>query len=77
MSKPGKKSKKYLRKVAVAERYSIDERTVDRMAVDGRLPAPVYRGKFPLWDEDQLDASDRAAALLPRPVRPAKTASAK
>jgi hypothetical protein len=62
------KPKKYLRKKAVAERYSVDERTVDRMRVDGRLPPPMYRGKFPLWDEDALDASDRQAALLPRPT---------
>jgi hypothetical protein len=26
-----RKSKKYLRKKAVAERYSVDERTIDRM----------------------------------------------
>jgi predicted DNA-binding transcriptional regulator AlpA len=61
------KSKKYLRKKAVADRYGVAERTVDRMAADKRLPPPMYRGKFPLWDEDALDASDRAAALLPRP----------
>jgi hypothetical protein len=39
------------------------------MKLDGRLPPPIYRGKFPLWDEDALDASDRAAALLLRPTR--------
>lgn len=72
MSKPGKKPKKYLRKKAVAERYSVDERTVDRMASDGRLPPPFYITKFPLWDEEALDASDRAATLQPR-----KTASAR
>jgi predicted DNA-binding transcriptional regulator AlpA len=67
VSNPSKsKSKKYLRKRAVAERYSIDERTVDRMARDGRLPAPIYRTRFPIWDEDALDASDRAATLQPR-----------
>jgi predicted DNA-binding transcriptional regulator AlpA len=69
VNKPTKhKPKKYLRKKAVAERYSVDERTVDRMAEDGRLPSPQYRGRFPLWDEAALDASDRAAALLPRPT---------
>jgi hypothetical protein len=67
------KSKKYLRKKAVAERYSCDERTVDRMAEDGRLPPPdFYNGRFPLWGEDTLDASDRAAALLPRPAARAR-----
>ena len=39
--------KKFLRKQAVAERYSIDERTVDRMKDDGRLPEPHYRGRWP------------------------------
>jgi predicted site-specific integrase-resolvase len=54
-------STKFLRKAAVAERYGVNPRTVDRMWRDGRLPAPVYRGKFPLFDEADLDAADRAA----------------
>jgi predicted site-specific integrase-resolvase len=62
-------SKKFYRKQGVAERYSVDPRTVDRMFHDGRLPPPVYRGRIPLWDEDELDASDRAAALMPRPAK--------
>ena len=71
MTKHKHKSKKYLRKTAVAERYSVDERTVDRMKNDGRLPPPdFYNGRFPMWGEDTLDASDRAAALLPRPTPP-------
>ena len=57
------KSKKYLRKKSVAERYGVHERTIDRMARDKRIPPPFYRGKFPLWDEDALDASDREATL--------------
>jgi hypothetical protein len=65
------KSKKYLRKKALAERYSCDIRTVERMRHDGRIPPPMYRGRFPLWDEDALDASDREAALLPRPTHAA------
>jgi hypothetical protein len=61
-------AKKYLRKRAVAERYGgISFRSVERMVSDGRLPPPHYRGRFPLWPEDELDASDRAAALAPRP----------
>jgi predicted DNA-binding transcriptional regulator AlpA len=63
-----KKPKRFFRKRAVGERYGVNDRTVDRMAIDGRLPRPIYRGKFPLWDEDELDASDRAAALS-RPPR--------
>jgi predicted DNA-binding transcriptional regulator AlpA len=61
------KSKKYLRKKAVAERYSCDERTVDRMKLDGRIPPPIYLGnKFPLWEEAALDESDRKAVLAGR-----------
>ena len=64
--------RRYLRKKAVAERYGVHERSVDRMKNDGRLPPPdFYNGRFPLWGEDTLDASDRAAALLPRPTRAA------
>jgi len=54
--------KRYLRKGQVAERYGITTRSVDRMAEDGRLPAPVHLGKFPLWDEARLDEHDRALA---------------
>jgi predicted DNA-binding transcriptional regulator AlpA len=59
-------SKKFLRKQSVAERYGVDERTIDRMKADGRLPKPVYRGRLPLWDEDELTKSDRAAAVATR-----------
>jgi predicted site-specific integrase-resolvase len=61
--------KQFLRKNAVAHRYGINVRTVERMTKDGRLPLPIFRGKFPLWDCEELDASDRAAALAPRPVK--------
>jgi predicted DNA-binding transcriptional regulator AlpA len=59
------RSKRYLRKTAVAERYSVDERTVDRMAKDGRIPAPKYLpgSRIPIWDEDGLDANDRRATV--------------
>ena len=62
-------SKRFLRKQGVALRYSVNTRTVERMIEDGRLPAPVYRGRIPLWDEALLDASDREAAKLPRPAK--------
>jgi predicted DNA-binding transcriptional regulator AlpA len=54
--------KQFLRKEQVALRYQITERTVDRMAEDGRLPPPIKLGRFPLWDRDQLDARDEASA---------------
>jgi predicted DNA-binding transcriptional regulator AlpA len=61
---PTAKSRRFLRKRQVAARYGVDERTVDRMAKDGRLPAYIYLpgSKLPLQDEDELDARDDAAA---------------
>ena len=64
------KSRRYHRKRGVAERYDVSERTVDRMARDGRLPPPdFYRGKIPFWGDDTLDSNDRAAALAARPAK--------
>jgi len=61
---------KWLRRKSVAERYEVDERTVDRMREDGRLPKPMYRGRFPMFNEEELDASDRAARVRqPNPSR--------
>jgi predicted DNA-binding transcriptional regulator AlpA len=59
-------AKKYLRKRAVAERYGITPRSIERMAADGRLPEPEYPvGRLPMWDEQKLDEADRAATLRP------------
>lgn len=62
-------AKKYLRKADVAARYAVDDRTVDRMKRDGRIPPPKYlpNSRIPLWDEGELDLNDRAATLVPRP----------
>lgn len=68
---------KFLRKRAVADRYGITDRTVERMVDDGRLPAPIYRSRMPLWRESELDESDRAAALAPRQKCAAVDAAAK
>jgi hypothetical protein len=61
-------SRKYLRKHGVAERYSVDKRTVDRMAIDGRIPPPKYLpgSRIPIWEESELDQNDRKATLTPR-----------
>lgn len=59
----------FLRKAAVAARYGITQRSLERWTKDGRLPCPTYRGKIPLWREADLDASDRAATAAPRPKR--------
>jgi hypothetical protein len=65
-------AKRYLRKKAVRERYgNVCDRTIERAVIDGRLPPPEFPfgNKIPCWDEDRLDASDRAAALAPRPSK--------
>jgi hypothetical protein len=55
------KKRRYSRKRAVATRYKVTTRTIDRMARDGRLPAPEYPlgPKLPLWNDAKLDAHDR------------------
>jgi predicted DNA-binding transcriptional regulator AlpA len=65
-------SEQFFRKRAVAQRYSVDPRSVDRMWRDGRLPAPEYLGRLPIWRESKLDANDRAATRR----RPAKNSPA-
>jgi hypothetical protein len=69
--------KQFLRKKDLAKRYGgITERNIDYMVKDGRIPAPFYRGRFPLWDPDQVDAADRAALVASRPPGKLKTATA-
>jgi hypothetical protein len=64
------KPKRWLRKRQVGERYGdVDDRTVDRMKLDGRIPPPTYFGRIPMWAEDELDASDRQATRT-RPAAP-------
>jgi|GEM_PF-6338071 len=54
------KGRRYLRKGAVAARYGIHERSVDRKAANGALPKPHYPvgDRLPLWDEQELDDHD-------------------
>jgi hypothetical protein len=56
------------RKSSVAERYDCDERTVDRMSRDGRIPPPHYYpgSRIPFWFEEELDEADRRATRVPR-----------
>jgi predicted DNA-binding transcriptional regulator AlpA len=63
-------AKNYLRKRGVAERYSVDVRSIDRMSRDGRIPPPKYLpgSTIPLWLESELDANDRKATLTSRRV---------
>jgi predicted DNA-binding transcriptional regulator AlpA len=57
--------KQFLRKRRVAKRYGVVERSVDRMAADGRIPKPIYRGRIPLWDEALLEEYERRAVIIP------------
>jgi hypothetical protein len=56
---------KYLTTKQVAERYSIDPRSVQRRAKDGLLPPPKYFAtRFPRWDIAELDENDRKLASV-------------
>jgi hypothetical protein len=50
-----------LRKKQVAERYGHTVRTIERWWRDPSLgfPQPIYIGKNPLWDLEELEAFDR------------------
>ena len=52
----------FLRRRAVADRYQINLRTLDRWVADGKLPRPSFRGRIPLWNVASLDEYDRRAA---------------
>ena len=56
-------SKKFLRIKQVADRYGVHSRTVPRWVKDGRIDPPIYRGKFPLFDEELLEARERRAIV--------------
>ena len=58
-------SKKFLRIKQVADSYGVHSRTVPRWVKDGRIDPPIYMGKFPLWDEEKLEARERAAVISP------------
>ena len=56
---------KYLTTKQVAERYSIDPRSVQRRVKDGLLPPPKYFAtRFPRWDIAELDENDRELASV-------------
>jgi predicted DNA-binding transcriptional regulator AlpA len=58
-------TRKYSRKRAVAQRFSVSERTVDRYVAEGRLPRPVYLpgSRIPLFEETALEEFERLAAV--------------
>jgi hypothetical protein len=59
-------TKRWLRKRQVRERYgNVVDRTIERAVRDGRIPPPEYpfNNKVPFWDEQRLEAHERAAAM--------------
>jgi hypothetical protein len=65
-------AKKFLRRSAVADRYDIGERGVDKWVREGKLPAPVYLAgsRTPLWDLDELVENERDR-MRTKPVKQA------
>lgn len=56
--------RKFLTKRAVAQRYSVTPRTVERWAQTGALrPADQTINNRPYWSEDGLDADDRQRTI--------------
>jgi hypothetical protein len=62
-ARPADPHSDWLRKSAVASRYNVSERTVDRKVKKKLLPPPEFPlgGELPLWRRRQLDAHDEAA----------------
>lgn len=49
------------RRKALADYWGVSERTVDRMARDGRLGPPKYVGvRTPTWSDEQRESAERA-----------------
>jgi hypothetical protein len=68
------KQKIWKRKRQLRARYGdCSDRTIDRMVKAGKLPPPQYPlgNTIPFWAEDELDASDRAAAAAYRNMKTA------
>jgi hypothetical protein len=63
-------TKRWLKKGAVARRYSVVPRSIMNAVKDGRLPKPHYPllNDVPMWLESELDEHDARAAI----ERPAK-----
>ena len=51
---------KYLPAGAVADRYGVSDRTIDRWVEASVLPKPVYINGRRYWDADELGQRDEA-----------------
>jgi hypothetical protein len=54
------KSRRRWRRKQLADYWSVSDRTIDRMARDGRLGEPKYIGRMPTWSDEQREAAERA-----------------
>jgi hypothetical protein len=70
--------KRYLRRHDLAARYRCTDRNIDLMVRDGRLPPPTLNyGRRPLWDEEDIEAAERAALAARASRKPVSTATTK
>ena len=53
------KSRRRWRRKALANYWGVSDRTIDRMARDGRLGPPKYVGsRTPTWSDEQREAAE-------------------
>jgi hypothetical protein len=58
---------KTFRKKHLAERYSRNPRTIERMCLDGRLPPPdFWVGRSPHWYEQTIVDNEKQALARPQ-----------
>ena len=63
MARPEVTGKRFLKKRAVAARYAVSVRTVDRWVAAKTLPGPAFEiNGIPYWPESVLNRRDRARA---------------
>jgi hypothetical protein len=61
MQRQNKSNSRRWRRTALADYWGVSERTVDRMARDGRLGEPRYIGRMPTWSDEQREAAEQAS----------------
>jgi predicted DNA-binding transcriptional regulator AlpA len=60
MQRKNSTSRRWRRK-ALADYWGVSDRTVDRMAKDGRLGPPKYIGRrTPTWSDEQREAAEHS-----------------
>jgi hypothetical protein len=58
--------RRWLRKKQLRERYGdVVDKTIERAVKDGRIPPPEFPfdNKVPFWDEETLEAHERAVIM--------------